>query len=70
MKCPGHGLDAAVFLFGAISAAWVIALAFLLRDTPQVRGDGKVSFRGFRGRYRLTWKGADGKKQSMFVELQ
>jgi hypothetical protein len=22
--------------------------------------DGKISFRGFRGRYRLTWKNTDG----------
>ena len=32
--------------------------------------DGKATFRGFRGRYRLTWKGADGKAQSKFVELK
>ena len=31
---------------------------------------GKVSFRGFRGRYRLTWKGADGKEQTKLVELK
>ena len=31
---------------------------------------GKVAFRGFRGRYRLTWQGVDGKKQSKFVELK
>ena len=31
---------------------------------------GKVSFRGFRGRYCLTWKGADGKTVSRLVELQ
>ena len=32
--------------------------------------DGKVAFRGFRGRYRLTWTGADGKTVSKLVELQ
>ena len=31
---------------------------------------GKVAFRGFRGRYRLTWKGADGKPQMKLVEVK
>ena len=31
---------------------------------------GKVSFRGFRGRYRLTWKGADGKEQAKLVDVK
>ena len=31
---------------------------------------GKVAFRGFRGRYRLTWKGADGKPRAKTVELK
>ena len=31
---------------------------------------GKVSFRGFRGRYRLAWKGKDGKEQVKLVELK
>ena len=31
---------------------------------------GKVPFRGFRGRYRLTWKGADGKPRTKTVELK
>ena len=31
---------------------------------------GKVSFRGFRGRYRLSWKDADGKEQSKLVEVR
>ena len=38
----------------------------------KVRGDGErrlVSFRGFRGRYRLSWTGADGKPVSRLVEL-
>lgn len=34
------GWRKAFFLFGAISAAWAFALAFLLRDTPQVQGTG------------------------------
>ena len=33
-------------------------------------GGGKVSFRGFRGRYRLTWTGADGKEQVKLVEVR
>ena len=30
---------------------------------------GKVAFRGFRGRYRLAWKGVDGKEHSKFAEV-
>ena len=30
---------------------------------------GKVAFRGFCGRYRLTWKGADGKERSKLVDV-
>ncbi len=30
---------------------------------------GKVAFRGFRGRYRLTWKNAAGKERTKLVEL-
>ena len=31
---------------------------------------GKVAFRGFRGRYRLSWKGLDGKETSITTELR
>ncbi|MCQ2388761.1 MAG: endo-1,4-beta-xylanase [Kiritimatiellae bacterium] len=31
---------------------------------------GKASFRGFRGRYRLSWKDAAGKERSQLVELK
>jgi len=31
---------------------------------------GKVTFRSFRGRYRLSWKDADGKEQSSLVEVK
>ena len=31
---------------------------------------GQVAFRGFRGRYRLTWVGADGKTQTKLVEVK
>ena len=38
--------------------------------TSVVAKGGKVSFRGFRGRYRLTWKDAEGKEHSKFVEVE
>ena len=31
---------------------------------------GKVSFRGFRGRYRLSWKDVDGKPHTKFAEVR
>ena len=31
---------------------------------------GKVAFRGFRGRYRLSWKGSDGKERSKLVDVK
>ncbi len=31
---------------------------------------GKVAFRGFRGRYRLTWTGADGQPATKLVEVK
>ena len=39
----------------------------------KVGGEGErrtIAFRGFRGRYRLNWTGADGKPVSRFVELK
>ena len=38
------------------------------RLTAKAKG-GKVSFRGFNGRYRLSWKNTDGKERFVFVEL-
>ena len=36
-----------------------------------VAGDGgMVRFRGFKGRYRLTWKDKDGKEQAKLVEVK
>ena len=32
--------------------------------------DGKIAFRGFKGRYRLSWIGADGKPASKTVEVK
>ena len=41
------------------------------RTSTTVKVDGgKASFRGFRGRYRLAWKGADGKEQTKIVSLK
>ena len=31
---------------------------------------GQVAFRGFRGKYRLTWTAADGKPQTKLVEVK
>ena len=31
---------------------------------------GRVSFRGFRGRYRLTWKGTDGAEHAKLVDVK
>lgn len=36
----------------------------------QADDKGRVSFRGFRGRYRLTWKDADGNHRSKDVEVK
>ena len=45
-------------------------LALVLRcDAGTRAAGGKVSFRGFRGRYRLTWKDASGKEQSKLVDV-
>ena len=38
------------------------------KTTVQVDG-GKVSFRGFRGRYRLTWKDVAGTVHKKFVSV-
>ncbi len=31
---------------------------------------GKITFRGFKGRYRLSWRGTDGKETSRIVDLR
>ena len=31
---------------------------------------GKITFRGFKGRYRLSWKGPVGKEDSRIVDLR
>ena len=47
---------------GLISRGWKT-------KTSVVAKDGKIAFRGFRGRYRLTWKDASGKEQSKLVDV-
>ena len=39
------------------------------RTAVKAKG-GKVSFRGFRGRYRLSWKDAEGRQLSRLVEVK
>jgi endo-1,4-beta-xylanase len=39
------------------------------RTTVKAGKDGAVAFRGFRGRYRLTWTGADGNSRQTEVHL-
>ncbi len=39
------------------------------RTSAKAQG-GKVAFRGFRGRYRLTWKDADGTARTTLVEVK
>ena len=39
------------------------------KTTAKATG-GKISFRGFKGRYRLSWKDAEGKDRSRFVEVE
>ncbi len=40
------------------------------RTTVKVDDGGKVSFRGFRGKYRLTWKNAKGETQTKVEMLK
>ena len=40
------------------------------RATVKAGADGKVAFRGFRGRYRLTWRDAAGAEQSRLVSVK
>jgi len=48
---------------------WLINHEWRTETTARVSG-GKVAFRGFRGRYRISWKDADGKAVSKFVEVK
>ena len=43
----------------------------LTSQVSRLKSSGStISFRGFRGRYRLSWKDADGKGQSKFIEVK
>jgi len=48
-----------------INHEWKTRLSVKVED-----GEPKIAFRGFRGRYRLTWKGADGKDATKVVEVK
>jgi GH35 family endo-1,4-beta-xylanase len=37
--------------------------------TVKAEQDGRVKFRGFKGKYRLSWKGEDGSERSTEIEL-
>lgn len=39
------------------------------RNTTTTRHNGMAAFRGFRGRYRLSWKDADGEPVSKTVDV-
>ena len=41
-----------------------------VKATAQADGRVSVAFRGFRGRYRLSWKDAQGKEHSQFAEVK
>ena len=38
--------------------------------TLKTDADGAIAFRGFRGKYELTWTDRDGNKQTKEVEVQ
>ncbi len=40
------------------------------RLSPEKSAGGKAAFRGFKGRYRLSWKDASGKKRATLVEVK
>ena len=40
------------------------------RLSPEKSAGGKVAFRGFKGRYRLSWKDAAGKECKALVEVK
>ena len=40
------------------------------RLTLKADAAGRIAFRGFKGRYRLTWKDADGKVEMKIIEVK
>ena len=59
-----------------INREWKTNLKVKVEGKGEGKGEGEgggkriVKFRGFRGRYRLAWKGKDGKEQVKLVELK
>ena len=40
------------------------------RLTVRADADGRIAFRGFKGRYRLSWEGVDGRTESRQVDVR
>ena len=40
------------------------------RLSPEKSAGGKVAFRGFKGRYRLSWKDASDNERETLVEVK
>jgi hypothetical protein len=53
-----------------INCEWKTKVKVKVEGEGEGGGKRIVKFRGFRGRYRLTWKGKDGKEQVKLVELK
>ena len=45
------------------------ATKVVLKTSVKAQG-GKVAFRGFRGKYRITWKDADGREHAKIVDVK
>lgn len=43
---------------------------WMTRTQARVQQKGKICFRGFKGKYRLTWKDKKGKRQEMIYTLK
>ena len=54
----------------AYHALWRLVNEEWRTRTRVVVADGKVRFRGFKGRYRLGWKDAEGQRRSVEVSLK
>ena len=50
-----------------INREWKTNLKAKVAGAGEVR---KISFRGFRGKYRLSWTGRDGKPVAKLVEVK
>ena len=53
-----------------INHEWKTRLTLSSQVSGLKSSGSQVSFRGFRGRYRLSWKGADGKEQFKLVDVK